>query len=122
MEGRQIRALGRTNAGCYEVKVLDEEGKVIKIMKLNNRCKNKLCGDHPEWMPLDSSLFSDFLLAQRRNIAATIWLPEGHPDKFQTNTPTKKWSRQTLNTLVNTAASACALTAAKLWGAKDADC
>jgi hypothetical protein len=60
-------------------------------MKLKNRHKHKLCGDHPEWMPLDSPLFSDFLLAQRRNVAAAIWLPDGHPDKFQTNTPTNEW-------------------------------
>ena len=69
---RQCRGLGHTNEGTsYE---------------------GKLPGDTPEYMPLDSNLFSDLEVSVRWNVAATFELPRDHPDKFDLTTPTSAWS------------------------------
>ena len=69
---RQIRGLGFTN----------EE----------TRYEGSLPGDTPEYMPLDSNLFSDLETAVRWNVAATRRLPRHHPDKFDLTTPASAWS------------------------------
>ena len=69
---RQCRGLGHTNVDTvYE---------------------GKLTGDTPEYMPLDSNLFSDLEVMVRWNVAATFELPRGHADKFDLTTPTSAWS------------------------------
>ena len=69
---RQCRGLGHTNVGTsYE---------------------GKLPGDSPEYMPLDSNLFSDLEVMVRWNVAATYELPRGHADKFDLTTPASAWS------------------------------
>ena len=68
---RQIKSLDFTNAGT--------------------RYENGLPGDTPEYMPLDSNLFSDLELMVRWNVSATNELPRGHPDKFDLTTPTSAW-------------------------------
>ena len=69
---RQVRGLGHTNEGT--------------------RYEGKLPGDTPEYMPLDSNLFSDLEVMVRWNVAATIAMPIGHPDKFDLTTPKSAWS------------------------------
>ena len=72
---RQIRGLGHTNT--------------------DNRYHDKLPGDSPEYMPLDSNLFSDLECCVRWNVAGTRFLPRDHPDKFSLATPHKAWSTVT---------------------------
>ena len=69
---RQCRGLGHTNEGT--------------------RYEDKLPGDTPEYMPLDSNLFSDLEVMVRWNVAATYHLARGHPDKFDLTTPTSAWA------------------------------
>ena len=69
---RQVRCLDFTAAGT--------------------RYEFSLPGDTPEYMPLDSNLFSDLEKMVRWNVAATNELPRGHPDKFDLTTPTSAWS------------------------------
>ena len=68
---RQVRGLGFTNE--------------------DNRYAGKLPGDTPEYMPLDSNLFSDLETMVRWNVAGTFELPKDHPDKFELSTPKKAW-------------------------------
>ena len=68
---RQIRGLGFTNEGT--------------------RYEGKLPGDTPEYMPLDSNLFSDLETAIRWNVAATRMLDNNDPRKFCLGTPTSCW-------------------------------
>ena len=70
-EDRQIRGLGHTNSGT--------------------RYEGTLPGDTPEYMPLDSNLFSDLETAVRWNVAGTRMLPRHHPDKFDLTTPASAW-------------------------------
>ena len=74
---RQIKGLGHTNS------------------LINKRYRNKLPGDTPEYMPLDSNLFSDLECCVRWNVAGTRFLPRDHPDKFSLATPHKAWSTLT---------------------------
>ena len=69
---RQIRGLGHTNQGT--------------------RYEATLPGDTPEYMPLDSNLFSDLETSVRWNVAGTRHLPRGHPDRFDLTTPKSAWS------------------------------
>ena len=69
---RQCRGLGHTNE--------------------DTRYEGKLPGDTPEYMPLDSNLFSDLEVMVRWNVAATHHLPRHHPDKFDLTTPASAWS------------------------------
>ena len=69
---RQVKGLGFTNAGT--------------------RYEDSLPGDTPEYMPLDSNLFSDLEKMVRWNVAATNEMPRGHPDKFDLTTPASAWS------------------------------
>ena len=69
---RQIRGLGHTNVGT--------------------RYEGTLPGDTPEYMPLDSNLFSDLEVMVRWNVAATYEFARGDPDKFDLTTPTSAWS------------------------------
>ena len=71
-EYRQVRGLGFTNEA--------------------NSYVGKLPGDTPEYMPLDSNLFSDLELMVRWNVAGTFELEKDHPDKFDLSTPKKAWS------------------------------
>ena len=71
-EDKQIRGLGHTNKG--------------------NRYEGSLPGDTPEYMPLDSNLFSDLETSVRWNVAGTRHLPRGHPDRFDLTTPQSAWS------------------------------
>jgi len=48
---------------------------------------NKLVGDSPELMPLDSNLFSYYENAMKLNIAHTDILPHDHEEKFLIGTP-----------------------------------
>ena len=48
-------------------------------------------GDTPEYMSLDSNLFSDLETAVRWNVAATLSLPPDDPRKFTLCTPTNVW-------------------------------
>ena len=68
---RQIRGLAFTNEGT--------------------RYEGKLPGDTPEYMPLDSNLFSDLETAVRWNVAATRMLDNNDPRKFCLGTPTSCW-------------------------------
>ena len=72
MKDRQIRSLSFTNVG--------------------SRYEDSLPGDTPEYMPLDSNLFSDLETMVRWNVAATNELPRGHEDKFDLTTPSSAWS------------------------------
>lgn len=56
------------------------------------RYEGGLPGDTPEYMPLDSNLFSDLEKMVRWNVAATNEMPRGHPDKFDLTTPASCWS------------------------------
>ena len=69
---RQIRGLGHTNA--------------------DTRYEGTLPGDTPEYMPLDSNLFSDLEAAVRWNVAGTRHLPRDDPDRFDLTTPKSVWS------------------------------
>ena len=71
-EHRQVRSLDFTNIGT--------------------RYENSLPGDTPEYMPLDSNLFSDLEKMVRWNVAATNGLPRNHPDRFDLTTPSSAWS------------------------------
>ena len=64
---RQCRSLGSTNH--------------------DNRYRNKLVGDTPEFMPLDNNLFADFSVALTANVCATRHLPSDHPSRFSLGTP-----------------------------------
>ena len=70
-DGRQVRGLSFTNEG--------------------NRYEDGLPGDTPEYMPLDSNLFSDLETAVRWNVAATLSLPPDDPRKFNLCTPINVW-------------------------------
>ncbi len=52
----------------------------------------KLPGDSPEYMPLDSNLFSNLEVMVRWNVAATCELPRHHESKFDLTTPQSAWS------------------------------
>ena len=69
---RQIRGLGHTNVGT--------------------RYEGTLPGDTPEYMPLDSNLFSDLECAVRWNVAGTRHLPRDDPNRFDLTTPKSAWS------------------------------
>ena len=69
---RQIKGLGHTNKGT--------------------RYEATLPGDTPEYMPLDSNLFSDLETSVRWNVAATRHLPRGHEDRFDLTSPKSAWS------------------------------
>ena len=69
---RQIRGLGHTNQ--------------------STRYHGKLPGDTPEYMPLDSNLFSDLETAVRWNVVSTRHLPRDDPDRFDLTTPKRAWS------------------------------
>ena len=71
---RQIHGLGHTNVGT--------------------RYEGTLPGDSPEYMPLDSNLFSDLESAVRWNVAGTRHLPRDDPDpnRFDLTTPKSAWS------------------------------
>ena len=71
-EDRQIRGLGHTNQ--------------------DNRYGGKLPGDTPEYMPLDSNLFSDLETCVRWNVAGTRFLPRDDPRKFSLCDPHRAWS------------------------------
>ena len=68
---RQIKSLDFTNTGT--------------------RYEDSLPGDTPEYMPLDSNLFSDSETMVRSNVVVTNKLPRGHPDKFDLTTPKSAW-------------------------------
>ena len=68
---RQVRGLAFTNAGT--------------------RYEYGLPGDTPEYMPLDSNLFSDLETAVRWNVAATLALDAEDPRKFTLCTPGNVW-------------------------------
>ena len=53
------------------------------------RYKNKLMGDSPELMPLDSSLFSDLIEGIALHVVATAKLPKG--EKYSMGTPDEAW-------------------------------
>ena len=69
---RQVRGLGFTNEGT--------------------RYEGQLPGDTPEYMPLDSNLFSDLETAVRWNVAATRMLDNEDPRKFCLGTPHTCWN------------------------------
>ena len=55
--------------------------------KWEARYKDKLVGNSPELMPLDSNLFSDFEYGMRQHIALTSILPNENPFKMGKGTP-----------------------------------
>ena len=69
---RQVRGLGFTNEGT--------------------RYEGQLPGDTPEYMPLDSNLFSDLETAVRWIVAATRMLDNEDPRKFCLGTPHTCWN------------------------------
>ena len=64
----------------------------LDFTNVGTRYEHSLPGDTPEYMPLDSNLFSDLEKMVRWNVAATNELPRGHPDKFDLTTPASCWS------------------------------
>ena len=56
-----------------------------------HRYEGKLTGDTPEFMPLDSNLFSDLETAISWNVAATRCLPRDDPNRFSLATPAECW-------------------------------
>jgi hypothetical protein len=66
---------------------LDKDGNVVKTWTVVNKCRFKLMGDSPEFMPLDRHLFNDVKLATARNVSLTRLLPSDDNRKFWFNTP-----------------------------------
>ena len=58
---RMLRGHGPTDAEYIKVYVEDEEGHLVEKM-VKNRYRGRLGGDISRNMPLDSSLFQDFIL------------------------------------------------------------
>ena len=56
---------------------------------VDKRYQNKLPGDSPEVMPLDSHLFNDIREGLARNIALSYWMDEDDPLKYDGSTPEK---------------------------------
>lgn len=54
---------------------------------VDDRYRNKLVGDSPEFMPLDSNCFSYYETAMSANLAHTYLLKHDHPDKHLASTP-----------------------------------
>ena len=65
--------------------------RCLDFTNSDTRYSDSLPGDTPEYMPLDSNLFSDLETMVRWNVAATNELPRGHPDKFDLTTPKSAW-------------------------------
>ena len=62
--------------------------------------KNKLMGDSPELMPLDSSLFNDLIEAIAKHVTATYHIPlptkeVPQPNKYSMATPELAWATMT---------------------------
>ena len=57
-----------------------------------HRYEGKLTGDTPEFMPLDSNLFSDLETAVMWNVAATRSLSRDDPNRFCLATPADAWN------------------------------
>ena len=57
--------------------------------KNSRRYKKRPPGNSPEFMPLDNSLFQDYHMAVKTNVAASFHLPTGHEDKFDISTPNR---------------------------------
>ena len=70
MKDRQFKSLGSTNADCATYRF-------------------KLCGDTPEFMPLDNNLFADFKRALIANVCTTRHLPLDDPARFSLASPKK---------------------------------
>ena len=71
-EDRQIRGLTHTNQ--------------------DNRYGGKLPGDTPEYMTLDSNLFSDLACCVRWNVADTRFVPRDDPRRFSLADSYRAWS------------------------------
>ena len=68
MRERQFKSLGTTNANC-------------------DTYRDKLCGDTPEFMPLDNNLFADFERALVNNVCVTRHLDPADPSRFSLADP-----------------------------------
>ena len=77
---------------CAEVSACLHFGLCHKQPHRHCRYEGKLTGDTPEFMPLDSNLFSDLETAITWNVAGTRSLSRGHPDRFCLATPDDCWS------------------------------